>query len=124
MKYRVLVGVACLMVSTPAFAEFHSACVGPYEPNVPNGASATMEQMNAAAAAVKDFIAKSDDFQDCLKLELQTQKDKAAKEKTTFDTNIQTTIYKLVNSNQSAKERVGGEYNAAAKAFNDAHKKP
>lgn len=119
MISRVCLCAALTLLTLPAWA-FESRCVGPYAPTVPNGGRATLQQMNTVRDEVKAFIARSDQYQECLLIELKTLKEQAARDKKA-DQNAIDGISGRISANQREKERVGNEYNAAAQAYNVAH---
>jgi hypothetical protein len=75
--------------------------------------------MKAAHDDVVNFIKASDDYQACLVSDLQAQKDKAAKAKDPkpLDPSIEAGVNAKLEANQSLKEKVGGEFNAAVAAY-------
>src|ERR1700748_2246206 len=93
-----------------------------------DGSTATEAQVKAEHADVMDFLKSSDDYQTCLLSDLAAQKKKAAqsqdKNKVPFDTSIESDVNAKIAANQKLKEQVGGEYNAAAKAYLAKHPAP
>ena len=79
-------------------------CSEPYAPQVPNGRTATLDELNAARRDARAFIAASDVYQECL-LESPTSPRREA----------------LLDANQAQKERIGSAVNAAIAAFNARH---
>ncbi len=111
---------ALLAVSVmPALAQ--SACMEPIAPAAVNGATATVTQMKSAHDDTMTFIKQSDDYQTCLFKELNDQKAAALKDKKDVDPSLEPAVNAKVQSNQSLKEKVGGEYNDAVKAYKAAH---
>ena len=120
MMRMVFLSAVLVLCAVPALA-YQSRCVVPYAPSVPDGGIATKPQMNSAHTAVVGFIKQSDQYQDCLLLELKMEKQTAAHKQKTFDTQIETDIKKMIAANQREKERVGAEYNGAAHIYNELH---
>ncbi|HLG88895.1 MAG TPA: hypothetical protein VKZ79_17035 [Alphaproteobacteria bacterium] len=60
---RSLTFVAGLLFASHAFA---AECALPTAPAVPNGASASLDEMKTAQDSVKKFLADTDDFLKCL----------------------------------------------------------
>jgi len=116
-----LSAVAFVALATPALAD--DGCVTPYAPTVPAGGKATTEQMKTASDEVKAFLKASDDFQNCLALYLQQQTAAAQKEKKELDPTIKASVLAKGDANQREKERVGGEFNAAVRAYKAAQPK-
>jgi gas vesicle protein len=114
-----LSAIALVALATPAFAD--DMCVTPYAPTVPDGSKATTEQMKTALDEVKAFLKASDDFQSCLVLYLNQATVEAQKNKKDVDPAIKASVLAKGDANQREKERVGGEYNAAARAYKAAH---
>lgn len=115
----LLVAGALLGLAGPAFAE--GACTRPDAPAAVDGATATMEQLLAAKAAVTAFISTSDTYQTCVLDDLDAQRKAAKKNKTTLDPTISAAADSSVAANQADKERVGADFNAAARAYKAAH---
>lgn len=96
-------------------------CSDPIAPAAVDGSTATEAQMHAAHDDVVNFLHASDEYQQCLFQDLNQQKMAAAKAKKPFDDAIETAVGTRVDANQKLKERVGGEYNAAAHAYQAKH---
>jgi hypothetical protein len=105
----------------PAFAQAN--CDAPIPPAAPDGKTATQAQITAAVTDAKNFISQSDVYQTCLLDYVRTQKEQAVTDKKPFDSYIETTIQKQVDSNQAAKVRTGADINAAVNAYKMAHPK-
>ncbi len=115
--------LACAFVlgtAVPALADA-SSCAEPIAPAAVDGNTATLQQMKDAVADVKNFIKASDDFQACIIGDLTAQERQAKKDKKPFDTTIADAVQARVDANQKLKEKVGGEYNAAAVAYKAKH---
>ena len=106
----------------PAFAG--NQCVQPYAPTIPNGATATKEQMLSAQDEVKGFLAASDNYQECIILDIKNQRDALAREQKTLDQTVADAANAQIAANQREKNRVGAEYNAAVQAYTAAHPTP
>ena len=112
----------------PALAQ--SACMEPAAPSMPDGKTAQRADVIAAAGAAKDFVAKSDEYQNCLNSEYETTVKAAvaamkAKDK---DKSKQVDAAKLdaerqakISANQKKKEEVGLAYGATAAAYRAAN---
>jgi len=118
--YRTLcLAVAVALFAAPALAS--DRCVGPYAPQMPDGATATKEQILTARDDAMDFMTKSDAYQECLLKSLKVEKGVAARDKKDFDPKIEQDYIAKVDANQAEKERVGAEFNESANAYNAAH---
>jgi hypothetical protein len=109
----------------PALAQ--SACMEPAVPSMPDGKTAARAEIIAAAGAAKDFIGKSDEFQNCLNAEYEAtvnaMKAEAAKDKSkTVDaTKLNADREAKITANQKKKEDVGKAYGATAAAYKAAN---
>jgi hypothetical protein len=118
------IGLA-LVVFLGVFAGPASAqvpCTAPFLPVVPDGATATQEQLNEVRQQVEVFVRESDEYQNCLVTFLRQQEAEAARDRNArVDPQLRQRTVALVNANQSHKIRVSEEFNAAARAYNEAH---
>lgn len=117
-----LLSAAFALFAVPALA-YPTRCVEPYAPVIPDGRTITKPQLDSVREDVKRLIAQSDQYQECLLLELKTERQKAQRKGKEFDPRIEVDIKKMITANQRNKERVGAEYNGAANAYNEAHPK-
>ena len=63
-----------VLLAGPALAD--NKCVQPYAPDVPNGGTATKDQMLTAHDEVTAFIKASDNYQECVLLDVKMQRDR------------------------------------------------
>jgi len=105
-------------ISAPALAD---SCSAPIPPTPVDGSTATKEQLTQAREDTVNFIKASDDYQSCLFADLKAQKAEAVKNKKTFAASIEDGVNDKVQDNQKEKEKVGGEYNAAAVTYKNKH---
>jgi hypothetical protein len=119
LKTAGLVSALLLASAAPAFAQ--SACAEPIAPVAIDGGKASTAQMNAAHDDVMTFLKQSDDYQLCLLKELKDASDAAKKDKKDLDPAIQADVNAKVQANQSLKEKVGAEFNAAVIAYKAKH---
>jgi hypothetical protein len=124
MLGRLWVGVAlATMMTAPAFAA--GACGSPpVAPASIDGSTATQQQVKDAISDFKTFQNESDTYQSCLWADLKKQQDAAEKStpKKTLDPTVAEAVQAQVTDNQRLKEKVGGELNAAIKAYQSKHK--
>ena len=118
-------GLVCLaflgsIITMPAMAQ--SACFAPDTPAAIDGATTTLDQLKAAIGAAKNFIARSDDYQDCLGKEVQASKSPSDASKP--DPDVAKRNQALADASQKAKEGVGASVNAAIAAYKKAHPAP
>lgn len=120
MSFKFALAAAFIVASSaPALAD--SMCSEPIPPASVDGMTATKEQMTQARDDVVNFIKASDDYQTCLFADLKAQKADAAKNKKVFPSSIEDSVNEKIKENQAEKEKVGGEYNAAAVAYKNKH---
>jgi hypothetical protein len=100
----------------PALAQ-STICTEPVTPTPVDGNTVTQTQLVAALAAVKDFQARSDAYQDCLRANVDAQKADAIKNNTVFDTTAEQTMVAKVAANQQAKEQAVRDVNNAVGVF-------
>jgi len=105
--------LAALVLAT---VEARAACEYPPEVKMPDGATATQEQMAAAQATVKKYMADMETYMSCLDAEAaavpadqQTPEQKAL-------------VVKRHNAAVDAMENVAAQFNAQVKAFKAAAK--
>lgn len=121
MKASIALCAAVILAcATPAFAQT-AACTAPTAPTVPDGASATLADMQSANLAVRQFIADSDVYQQCEVDTLSAQRAAAKEAKAKFDNNLAKATGERIAENQKQKEAVGAAFSAARKAYLAAH---
>lgn len=121
MKYASILAFGALLgASVPALAL--AECQRPAVPAAKiDGAKATMEEIQAAKKDVMAFMTASDDYQNCVIEEVKTKRDAATANKTKLDPAVTKAADESIKANQADKERVGADFNAAAKAYKAAH---
>ncbi len=108
------------MLAVPALAQ-ESACMTPMSPAMPDGKTADRDAVIAAAAAVKTFVAQSDEYQNCLNAEYEAYVNKVKADKGKMDPKVNTAREAKITANQTAKENLGKAYTATAAAYRQAH---
>jgi hypothetical protein len=88
--------VFCCIAIGPSKAA--QACSQPYAPQIPDGKTASSDDIEAARRDAKAFIAASDVYQECLGSRYPINE-------------------RAATANQSDKERIGREFNKALAAF-------
>jgi hypothetical protein len=106
-------------VALPAFAD--DSCVAPTAPLPVDGAAASQTQILAAIDAAKDYIARSDIYQNCLSDYIDGQKADAAKSKTMFDPVLEKAELAKGAASQDMKQKVGDQINAAIFNYKKTH---
>jgi len=115
------IGLASALVLASAIPAFASNCAEPIAPAAIAGATATTAQMNAMHDDVMTFLKQSDDYQMCVLRELKEANDAAKKAKKDPDPALETEVKARIQANQSLKEKVGAEFNAAVGDYKKAH---
>jgi hypothetical protein len=117
-----LTASALVLLAAPAFAQ-DKCGPAPAAPVVPKGKDATVQQLNATAQDIKAFVKASDDWQVCMKTDLDAQMTAAKDAKQPFDNKIKVSIESKGDQNQKDKDRVGKEYATAVADWRKAHPK-
>jgi hypothetical protein len=118
-KVAMLLGGAMLAgLAGPGLA---ADCARPAAPAKIDGATATMEQLQAGKAEVTAFMGASDTYQSCLLDDLEAQRKAAKAEKKKLDPAVAKATDAKVSENQADKEKVGADFNSAVKAYKAAH---
>ena len=123
MSRKFLLTAAFVMLAGPAFAQFEDRCSAPFAPVVPDGKTASVQQLTQSANDVKNYIKASDEYQTCLKAEIDTYEAQAKGTKAGIDPNVRKTLETKGDTNQKEKERLGAAYNKAAGDYRAAHPK-
>lgn len=103
---------AALMAAMPALAQ--TVCVEPAPPAMVDGNTVSHDALVAVIAQAKDFMAKSDTYQDCIKADMEAKKDAAAKAGTPFDDQIHQVAMAKVAANQQIKDKLAADINEQA----------
>jgi hypothetical protein len=98
-----------------------SLCVEPPLPMPADGAALSADQMRAAMADARNFIAQSGVYQECLINEVEAAKTQAAAAGQPFDPAIETSAHAKVEASQKAQEKAGAAANGAMAAYKNAH---
>ncbi len=114
IKYTAL---ALALGSTSALA---ADCEAPAAPELPDGSTATMEQMLAGQKAVKTFQAANLDYMKCLEPDL-TAAEAAAKAGDEGAAEKYQAAQETYNAAVSAEEAVAGEFNTEIREYKAAN---
>jgi hypothetical protein len=126
MKLPICIALAAVLLAAGFAAQ--AACVYPQAPqNLPNGATATKDQMLAAQATIKEYSkAVQDVYLPCLDSELATQVaalDPADPERAQKELALKSMQAKKHNAALDELTAIAGRWSEEIKAFNDASKK-
>jgi len=118
-RIRLLAATTGLVVLLSGAAA-GATCLAPTAPGTfPDGTTATLEEMKAGAAAVKEFIAQSDVYIDCLNSEapkVDPKKSLSDKEKADLSAQL-AAARKKVDIAEDDKKSVGAKMNEQIRAF-------
>lgn len=109
--------VLCLAIaiSCAGAASAQDVCMEPAMPaRLDSGANA--DQMRAALAQTRQFIAQSSLYQDCLLREVEAAKIQAAAEGAPFEPMIETSARLKIANSRKAQDRAGAAVNGAVTA--------
>lgn len=115
----VLLIAALLLGATPVLGQ--SLCLEPAVPMPLDGAAATADQMRAAMAEARNFIAQSGVYQDCLMKEVEDAKSQATAGGQTFEPSLEANARAKMDASKKAQERVGVTVNNALAAYKNTH---
>ena len=119
LKKLGLAAVLLVAGAVPCFAE--DTCPVPPVPVAVDGSTATRDQVLAAQAAVKAFMAASDTYQACVNDYITVQNAQADKDKKPHDAVMIQAEGDKVNANQNNKQKAGDDFNTAVGAYKKAH---
>jgi hypothetical protein len=115
-RVRSVVLIAILLFcARPALAD--SLCTEPVMPAPVDGAALTADQMRAAMADARNFIAQSCVYQECLLKEVEAEKAQAAAAGQPFEPMIETSARAKVDASRKAQEKVSAAANTAMAAY-------
>lgn len=116
-------GMAALFAMVTAAPALAAECSEPIPPAALDGTTASEQQIKDATKDFYTFQHASDDYQSCLLADLEAQKQAAAKAKDPkpLDPSIVAGVNAKIQANQTEKEKVGGELNAAIQAYKAKH---
>jgi len=119
MNYIKLALIGLALGSTASIAD---DCTAPSSPTLPDGATATMEQMLAGQKAVKAYQAANADYMACLDPLITAAEVAAAGDSPGPD--LKATLEQLnvdYNGSVSAEDEVAQEFNTALRAYKKAN---
>lgn len=106
-----------LCLAAPAWAQ----CVESQMPAFVDGNAASADQMRAALADARAFIAQSGIYQDCVRQDLALARAQAAAEGKTVDPAAEVAAKARIAASQQAQDRVGQASNAALTTYKMVH---
>ena len=117
---RSVLLIAGLLLST-ASAMGQSHCIEPSMPMPVDGAAASADQMRAAMADARSFIAESGVYQECLVKEVEDAKSQATSAGRPFEASVEAGARARLDVSKKAQEKVGATLNNAMAAYKNAH---
>ena len=119
LKRFALAAILSVVGAVPAFAD--DTCQAPPVPVAVDGTTVTRDQLVAAIAAVKTYIAASDTYQQCINDYVTAQKAQADKDKKPMDPALIQTEGDKITANQNNKQTIGDAINVSIGAYKKAH---
>lgn len=120
---KVFYGVVCAALIGLTSSAFASECTRSTAPTVPNGDTATRDEMIAANKAIKEYVASTNTYIDCVDSEEKVAVAKVpvttadGKPNTAEINKTHETYITLHNSAVDAMQSVADQFNAAVHAF-------
>lgn len=112
--------ISILAVGTIWLARPAAACDYPARPNIPDGAAASKDEMLAASAAVKTYLAKVDEYLSCIEdVEKTAIKAMAEKPDAKEIQRRNDMLNKRFDAANEEKALVGELFNQQVRTFND-----
>jgi hypothetical protein len=99
------------------------ACAEPQPPAPVDGAQLSEDQMRAAMAAARTFIAQSDVYQACLANAVDAARTQASADGKPLDPMVESDARAKVDANQKEKDKVGVAINTAVGVYKQTHLK-
>lgn len=122
------VGLCCatmLTLAPAARAEQIGECVAPVKPRLPDGASATRQDMLDGQEAVKRFQKKNMQYMHCVQVHIDRTRMQAAQSLDTATRAMALTTHSSANdafnAAVSAEEEVAGDFNIELREYNALH---
>ena len=112
--------ISILAAGTISLARPAAACDYPARPNIPDGAAASKDEMLAASAAVKTYLAKVDEYLSCIEdVEKTAIKAMAEKPDAKEIQRRNDMLNKRFDAANEEKALVGELFNQQVRTFND-----
>lgn len=107
----------CVVTIATGYAFAAAACENPKVVSIPDGKTATMEQLLAAQGEVKSYMAAMQTYLDCLNKELEAQGEEAP-------TEFKSLMVTRHNTGVTEMEGVAAAFNDQVKAYKAANPAP
>lgn len=117
MKLIKFSALALVLGSSSTFA---ADCTAPPTPELPNGATSTMEQMLEGQQAVKSFQAANLEYMKCLEPEIDSAQTAANEGEEGAAEHFQQ-VQDAFNAAVSAEEALAGQFNTEVREYKAAH---
>ena len=112
--------VSILAAGTVLFAAPAAACDYPARPDIPDGTTATKDEMLAASASVKDYLAQVDEYLTCIEDEEKAAIDAMADEPDDDELRRRNDMLnKRFDAANEEKALVGEMFNQQVRTFNE-----
>ena len=106
-------GALLIFASTTAFS-----CDYPARPFIPDGATASKEELLAAKNGVQEFLASVDEYLKCVELEDQAASAKADNATPEQQKDLSKSLDRKFDAANEEKEMVGEQFNQQVRAYN------
>ncbi len=117
-----VIKLALIGLALGSAASIAGECAAPSEPQLPDGATATMEQMLAGQKSVKEYQAANSEYRACLDPKVSAAQVAAAGDSPSEA--AQTTLKQLndeYNGSVSKEEEIATKFNTALRDYKTAH---
>ena len=112
--------ISIVAAGTVLLAQAATACDYPARPDIPDGAAATKDEMLAASASVKDYLAKVDEYLTCIEDEEQAAVESMAEKPGDEEMRRRNDMLnKRFDAANEEKALVGEMFNQQVRAFNE-----
>ncbi|HVV27911.1 MAG TPA: hypothetical protein VHC40_08080 [Rhizomicrobium sp.] len=115
-----LFAVLAVCVFAPV-ARAQGPCTEPVPPMPVDGSAVTADQLRAAMADARNFIAQSDIYQACLTNEVDAARTQAAADGRPFDPAIDADAKASIAASQKAKDKVSADISTAVTTYKQTH---
>lgn len=106
-----------LLASAPAWAD----CTAPEQPELPDGANASLEEMLAGQKAVKAFQAENKDYRKCVEARIEAARNAGEAAETKEAAAVAEETYSAAvesyNAAVAAEEQVAGDFNLQLREY-------
>ena len=121
LAVAILISAFALLQGKASVAQ--EVCTEPQAPAPVDGAQLSEDQMRAAMAAARTFIAQSDVYRACLANAVDAARTQASADGKPFDPAVESDARAKAEANQREKDKVGVAINTAVGVYKQTHLK-